>query len=281
MSDFDFSKDIENRPEKGIRRSLYIIIFEAETKWGRWFDIVLLWAILFSILEVILESDRGFQEKYSLFTSIFEITLTTFFTIEYILRIWVSKKPIKYMKSFFGIVDILSILPTYISFFVPGSQYLLVIRGLRLLRVVRILKLVRFNNASQDLLGALKASRFKIYIFLGFISALVLIMGTIMHLVEGNHENGFSSISKSMYWTIVTMTTVGYGDIVPTTVLGKFAASVMMLIGYAIIAIPTGIVTSEMQNYKRQKNGKCKRCDEDLFALSIYCHKCGLKIQST
>lgn len=271
--------DLENRPEKGIRRKLYIIIFEADTKWGRWFDILLLWAILLSTLQVVLESDKGFNQKFSSLLVSLEWTFTLIFTLEYILRLYVSKKPRKYASSFFGVVDFLAIIPSYISFIFPSTQYLMIVRVLRLLRVFRVLKLVRFVKAAQVLGDALLASRYKIMIFLGVILSMVLIMGTGMYIVEGE-QSGFSSIPKSMYWTIVTMTTVGYGDLVPKTSLGKFIASIMMLIGYAIIAVPTGIVTSELTDSKKKHEDKdsCPKCRSSVNLDDNYCKICGEKL---
>jgi len=267
----------EDRPEfKGLRRKLFIIIFEADTKLGKYFDVALLWAILISVLAVILESDSSLLANHRMLFTNLEWVLTVFFTAEYALRLFVSKKPWSYVFSFYGVIDLLSILPTYLSLIFPGTHFLMVIRVLRLLRVFRILKLVQFVDASIDLGGALKASRYKIFIFLGSILCMVLILGTCMYIVEGE-QNGFTSIPQSMYWTIVTMTTVGYGDIIPTTTLGKFVASFMMLVGYAIIAVPTGIVTSEMNDQRKNKSsdGQCAKCQSDLVVKANYCHICG------
>lgn len=271
--------NLEDRPESGLRRALYIIIFEADTKAGKLFDVVLLWAILISILAVILESDSSIQKEMGALAVYLEWALTVFFTIEYVLRLYVIKKPLKYAKSFFGVIDFLALAPTYISLLLPGAHYLMVVRVLRLLRVFRILKLARFIKAASTLGEALKESKYKILIFMGVIISLVLILGTCMHIVEGE-QVGFSSIPRSMYWAIVTMTTVGYGDTVPLTTLGKFVASVMMLVGYAIIAVPTGIVSAEIAEAKKHQGaGFCARCDEELFEASNYCHKCGEKKQ--
>ena len=260
------TEDHEGRPESGIRRTLYIIIFEADTKLGHLFDVSLLFAILLSVLAVILETVPNLQEHHKLFFFYFEWVVTVIFTLEYLLRLYVARKPLRYAFSFFGVIDLLSILPAYVSLLFPGVRYLMVVRVLRLLRVFRILKLVRYVAAIRVLQRALHASRYKIYIFLGVIGTLVLIMGTLMYIVEGDHS-GFSSIPQSMYWTIVTMTTVGYGDIVPVTVLGKMIASVMMLIGYAIIAVPTGIVTSELYDAQREENALLEK---------LVCPHCGV-----
>jgi len=267
----------EDRPEKnGLRRKIFIIIFEADTRLGKIFDIALLWAILISVAAVILESDSSILSDHrTLFTNL-EWVLTLFFTAEYALRLSVNKRPLRYAFSFFGVVDLLSILPTYLSLFFPGTHYFMVIRAFRLLRIFRILKLVQFIDASIDLGGALKASRYKIFIFLGSIMCMVLIFGTCMYIVEGE-QYGFTSIPQSMYWTIVTMTTVGYGDIVPATTVGKLIASFMMLVGYAIIAVPTGIVTSEMNDQMKNKKSKlkCEKCKSELISKANYCHICG------
>ncbi len=270
--------NLDERPESGLRRQLYIIIFEADTKLGKLFDIALLWAIAISLLSVILESDKAIQQSMGSLSTYLEWALTVFFTAEYVLRLYVSSKPLKYAKSFFGIVDFLAVVPAYISFLFPGAQYLMVVRVLRLLRVFRILKLARFISAASTLGEALKSSRYKVFVFLGVIISLVLILGTSMYIVEGEVQEGFSSIPKSMYWAIVTMTTVGYGDIVPFTTIGKILASMMMLIGYAIIAVPTGIVSAEITEAKRNsKDSLCSRCKEPLIVSSNYCHKCGEK----
>ena len=262
------TKDYEGRPKSGIRRSLYIIIFEADTKLGQLFDIALLVAILLSVLAVILETVPSLQGHHRMFFFYFEWVVTVIFTLEYGLRLFVSRKPLRYVFSFFGLIDLLSILPTYISLLFPGIHYLMVLRVLRLLRVFRILKLLRYVAAIRILQRAIYASRFKIYIFLGATGTLVLIMGTLMYIVEGD-QSGFSSIPQSMYWTIVTMTTVGYGDIVPITILGKVIASFMMLIGYAIIAVPTGIVTSELYDAQQKEN---------ILLKKLVCPHCGLEI---
>jgi voltage-gated potassium channel len=202
------------------------------------------------------------------------------FTIEYILRILIVKKPLRYILSFYGIIDFLSVIPTYLSVFIIGSQSLLVIRILRLLRVFRILKLTRYTQAGRFLMKAMWASREKISVFIFFVITIVIIMGTIMYLIEGE-THGFTSIPQSIYWAVVTLTTVGYGDISPQTPLGQFIASFVMIMGYAIIAVPTGIITAEMMNPSVPKNTQvCPRCmfdkhDDD----AEFCKKCGTKIK--
>ncbi|MGB0807316.1 MAG: ion transporter, partial [Salibacteraceae bacterium] len=225
-----------------VRENLYTIVFGTDTRAGRNFDLALLWLILFSVLIVMLESVPSLDERFDYEFSIIEWGLTIIFTIEYLLRLWISPKPVKYVFSWWGMIDLLSILPTYISFFLVGYHYLLIVRIFRLLRVFRILKLVRFNNEAQVLLNALKDSLYKITIFLMAVLAIVTLLGTVMYVVEMN-EDGFNSIPEAIYWAIVTVTTVGYGDMIPSTSLGKFISSFAMIIGYAIIAVPTGIMT--------------------------------------
>lgn len=254
--------NLEDRPASGLRRKLYIIIFEADTRYGRLFDIFLLWAILISIIAVVFESEKNIKANFEDLFVWIEWSITLFFTAEYLLRIYCTRRPLKYIFSFFGTIDLLAVLPAYLTFIFPSSQYLIVVRVLRLMRVFRILKLARFVKAAKVLGDALHSSRHKIAIFLGALMSLVLIMGTCMYIVEGDQE-GFSSIPRSMYWTIVTMTTVGYGDVVPTTTLGKIVASLMMLIGYAIIAVPTGIVTSEIAEAQKKQKA-CPKCGASL-----------------
>ena len=271
----------EERPESGLRRKLFIIIFEAETRAGKIFDLSLLVAISLSILIVVLESDKNFLSQHKQTFNVLEWGLTFLFSLEYLTRIYSSRRPLKYIFSFFGLIDFLAVFPTYLSLIFPGTQLLSVLRALRLLRLFKVLNLSQFVDAASDLRGALRASRYKILIFLGSILCLVLILGTTMYLVEGDQE-GFSNIPKSMYWTIVTMTTVGYGDVVPATALGKLVASFMMLVGYAIIAVPTGIVTSEMTKTSTPdlsnlpvRKQVCRACHSPLLTKAHYCHTCG------
>jgi voltage-gated potassium channel len=261
------------------RKKLYIIIFESDTPAGKAFDIALLWAILLSVLAVILESVISLNEDYgTLFTTI-EWVLTIGFSLEFILRLYVSEKPLKYAFSFYGIIDLLAVLPAYVSLVFSGTQYLLIIRALRLLRVFRILKLGRFVGEGEELARALKGSRHKIIVFLGLVITVVMIAGTAMYMIEGG-ENGFSSIPVSMYWAIVTLTTVGYGDIAPQTVIGQALASFIMVMGYAIIAVPTGIVTSELVKDKNKlEKIKCTNCNElGHDANAAFCKYCGEKL---
>ena len=258
------------------RKWLYDTIFGTETRAGKTFDLVLLVLIIASVLVVILESVKFLALRYyPLFRGV-EFFFTIVFTIEYLLRIYASPKPKKYIFSFFGIVDLLAILPTYISFIFAGAQYLLVIRALRLLRIFRILKLVSFLNNAALLAHALKASMHKLVIFISAVLALVLIIGSLMYVIEGE-TNGFNSIPKSIYWTIVTITTVGFGDITPKTPFGQLLASIVMLLGYALIAVPTGIVTVELSKSagKGEKNKTCPTCKKENPAEHTFCSNCG------
>lgn len=257
-------------------------IYGTHTPAGKLFDIVLLVVILFSVLIVMLESIPSFDEKYHNILNISEWTVTILFTIEYILRIICNSKPRKYIFSFFGIIDLLSTIPKYLSFFVVGSQYITAFRALRLLRVFRILKLVRFVGESNKLIRAVRASRTRIFIFVFFILIIAVILGTVMYLVEGP-EHGFNSIPHSVYWTIVTITTVGYGDISPQTGLGQFLASLIMIIGYGVIAVPTGIITAEIATDKllkpEEENKSCPECAIQIYRSdAIYCRNCGFKL---
>lgn len=266
---------------KNWKTKLYQIIYEADTAAGKWFDIILIIAILFSILLVMLESVESFDAKYHNFLNTSEWIITILFTLEYFARILVIKKPTKYIFSFYGIIDLLATIPKYVSLIFGGAQALIVLRALRLLRVFRILKLTRYLGASINLTTALKASKTKILIFLFSVIVLTIILGTIMYLIEGP-ENGFTSIPISMYWAIVTLTTVGYGDLSPSTPFGQFIASFVMILGYGIIAVPTGIVTSEMskQDAKIHTNTQtCPYCLADKHLDDAeFCHKCGRKL---
>ena len=233
------------------KNQLHEIIYEADTPAGKLFDIVLLIAIIASILLVMLESVESIDVKYHNFLNISEWTITVLFTLEYIARIITVKKPFKYIFSFYGVIDLLSTAPKYLSLIFAGTHALVALRALRLLRVFRILKLARFLGASNNLTSALKASRAKISVFLFAVIILAVILGTIMYLIEGDKNEGFANIPKSVYWCIVTLTTVGFGDIAPQTPLGQFIASIIMIFGYGIIAVPTGIVSAE---YSSQGN---------------------------
>jgi voltage-gated potassium channel len=251
-----------------LRRQLFAIIFGTGTPAGKAFDLILLVLILVSVAAVMLESVSFIAEDYGKTLRVIEWVVTIFFTFEYIARIWVVKNPTRYIFSFLGIIDLLSIIPTYLSFFLVGSQSFAILRALRLLRIFRILKLMRFVSEARILGKALISSRHKITVFFLALLVLVFILGSIMYLVEGP-ESGFSSIPLSIYWAIVTLTTVGFGDITPTTILGQLIASIIMLLGYSIIAIPTGIVGAEIykevDRTKMQANHTliCPSCGQD------------------
>ncbi len=259
-----------------LRDRLYEIIFEADTREGKLFDMVLIILIIFSIILVMLDSIPSVSGRYHKYLILAEWMVTILFTAEYIIRIYIVNKPKAYIFSFYGIIDLLSILPTYVGLFILGGQSLIVIRAIRLLRIFRILKLSRYTRAGKFLVIAIIRSREKIFIFLFFVLTLVIIFGTVMYLIEGE-QNGFTSIPVSIYWAIVTLTTVGYGDISPATGFGQFLASIIMIIGYAIIAVPTGIVTSEMMHQKFSTNTQvCSKClksnhDDD----ANFCNNCG------
>lgn len=263
-----------------IRHKLHEVIFEADTPAGKAFDIALLIAIMASVTAVVLESVPSYRATHGPLLRQVEWFFTILFTVEYLLRVVSVGRPWRYTMSFFGVVDLLSILPTYSSLFITGTQSLLVIRALRLLRVFRVLKLAHFVGESQLLQAAIRASTRKIIIFLGTVLTLVLIIGAAMYLIEGE-ENGFTSIPLSIYWAIVTLTTVGYGDIAPQTVPGKLFASSVMIIGYAIIAVPTGIVTVELANARRSKvsTQACRQCAAEGHDVdSVFCKYCGARL---
>ena len=268
---------VKNKPS--LKHRLHEIIYEADTRGGKLFDVILLIAILASILFVMLESVQSIDEKYGSFLDVAEWVITILFSLEYVLRIVTVKKPWKYIFSFYGIIDLLSTIPKYVSLILIDSHNLAVLRALRLLRIFRILKIARYIGASNRLLLALRSSRAKIAVFLLFVLILCIILGTIMYMIEGA-ENGFTSIPRSVYWAIVTLTTVGYGDIAPVTALGQLIASAIMILGYAIIAIPTGIVGSEMMNAKIHTNTQsCPNCMRDSHQDgAIFCYHCGDKL---
>ena len=255
------------------KQKLYKVIFENDTKAGRTFDILLLWVILFSVLIAMLDSVPSISGTLGFAFYLLEWFFTLLFTVEYGLRIIASPRPARYMFSFWGIVDLLAILPAYLSLIFVGSQYFLIVRIFRLLRVFRILRLVRFNREATVLISALRSSSFKISIFMSTVLTIVVLLGTIMYVIE-SPEHGFTSIPQSIYWAVITVTTVGYGDIVPHTVLGKFISSIAMIIGYAIIAVPTGIVTVEMSRSNEAK-ASCLECGYKNLVSANFCNQCG------
>jgi voltage-gated potassium channel len=267
-----------------IRHRIHTIIYGTDTVAGRLFDLILLGLILLSVFLFMLETVKGFDTKYHHHLIILEWIITGLFTVEYLLRIITTEKPRKYILSFFGIIDLLAILPMYLSFFFVGSRIFSIIRALRLLRLFKILNHPKFTGQSVHLLKALQASRGKITVFLYFVLISTIIIGSIMYVVEGE-ENGFTSIPMSIYWTIVTLTTVGYGDISPGTPLGQFIASLVMILGYGIIAVPTGIVTAEFTKTNANKTEPdkktCENCGVTNHNLSAkFFYHCGYPLGS-
>lgn len=266
-----------------LKQKIYSIVFESDTPKGKLFDIVLIGSITLSVLLVILESMHIFPHSAYLVLRVLEYLLTLFFTFEYLARIYCLKEPRKYIFSFFGIIDLLATLPVYLGFVFHASHYLLVIRAFRLIRVFRIFKLFLFINEGNLLLRSLWISAPKIFIFFFFVLILVTSMGTVMYMIEGTQPGSdFNNIPNSIYWAIVTMTTVGYGDITPETPLGRFLSAVIMLIGYTIIAVPTGIVSATMvSEHKKQEKRKCPRCQRDGHDFeAMYCKYCGAKLRT-
>ena len=277
------AEPLENPPLSPWREKLRVIIFEADTPAGKAFDVGLLMAIILSVLAVMLDSVTTFRGQYGLSLDIAEWIFTLLFTAEYALRLICSPRPLHYARSFFGVVDLLAILPTYLSLLIPGAESMIVIRGLRLLRVFRVFKLGQFLGEASLLRNALASSRHKITVFLGTIMILVTILGAAMYLIEGE-ENGFTSIPAAIYWSIVTMTTVGYGDMAPVTTAGKVLASIVMILGYSIIAVPTGIVTAEIVESavaaRKVTTRCCAQCmAEGHDADAHFCKACGASLE--
>lgn len=267
-------------PRDSWRARLHEVIFEADTPAGRRFDVALLWAIVLSVTAVSLESVESIREAYGTPLYVIEWFFTLLFTVEYLLRLLCVRQPARYARSFFGLVDLAAILPTYLSLLLPGTQSLIVIRALRLLRIFRVLKLAAFLSEARALLDAMRSSVRKIIVFLGAVLAVVLIAGTLMYLIEGP-EHGFTSIPRSMYWAIVTMTTVGYGDIAPQTIPGQVLASLLMICGYGVIAVPTGIVSAEMVSRRpaRISTQACPDCGaEGHDPDAVHCKFCGTRL---
>ncbi len=260
------------------RSRLHEIIYEADTGLGKWFDIILIIAIIISILLVMLESVESIDAEYHDFLLTSEWIITVLFTLEYIARIVSIKRAKKYIFSFYGIIDFLATIPMYLSLFLVDAHALLALRALRLLRVFRILKLTRYLGARKTLINALRNSKLKIAVFLFSVIVLTIILGTIMYMIEGP-ENGFNNIPHSMYWAIVTLTTVGYGDISPSTPIGQFIASIVMILGYGILAVPTGIVSAELakgDDFIQTNTQHCPNCFEgEHLDEAQFCQKCG------
>lgn len=267
----------ELQPDRSLRQRVYSVIFESDTPAGRTFDVVLIGTIILSIVVVCLDSIAEMRARYGALLIAFEWVLTFLFTAEYILRLYAARRPLAYATSFFGVVDLISIIPTYISLLVPGAHYLLVVRILRLLRIFRVLKLAEYLHEAAVLRRALRASQQKISVFLLTVLTIVVIVGALMYVVEGE-AGGFTNIPMGIYWAIVTLTTVGFGDITPVTPLGRALAAVVMLLGYGIIAVPTGIVTSELARVAQttRELRACPVCDATGHDRDAhFCKYCG------
>ncbi len=267
-------------PEQTLRDSVRDIIFEANTRPGAVFDVILIICILLSVAVVVLDTVPGISARYGGWLYGLEWFFTGLFTIEYGLRLWSINNRFMYARSFYGIVDLLSILPAYLGLFVPGMQSLLVIRVLRVLRVFRVLRLVQFVGEGEMLMTALRASQRKITVFMLSVLAMVVVFGSLMYMIEGP-DTGFTSIPKSIYWAVVTLTTVGYGDLTPATPIGQFVASLVMIMGYGVIAVPTGIVTMELTEASRARANTrtCPECSaEGHRQEATFCFRCGSKL---
>ncbi|MGI2147101.1 ion transporter [Shewanella baltica] len=274
------SENIES--ESPLKRQLRTIIFGTDTPAGRYFDIALMVCIVLSVGLVFLDTVEMFHREYGQIIRVLEWVFTVIFTIEYGLRLYCATHPVLYARSFYGVVDLLSVLPSYLALLIPGANFTLVIRILRLFRIFRVLKLLRYLSEGNVLLRAMMQSSRKVFLFFFSVSLIVMVLSAVMYVVEGP-DNGFSSIPKSVYWTIVTITTVGYGDITPKTGLGQAIAAFTMLIGYSIIAIPTGILTAEIsQEVGRHRDlrscNQCHKTGHDLYAM--YCSRCGCELDS-
>ncbi|KGO91893.1 ion transporter [Flavobacterium subsaxonicum WB 4.1-42 = DSM 21790] len=258
------------------RQKLHTVIYEADTRAGKLFDIILLCVILISIVAVMLESVASIKIVYGHELAVIEWVITILFTLEYIARVVSVREPLRYIFSFYGFVDLLATLPKYVGLLFPGSGFLIAVRAVRLLRVFRILKLTHFVGASNQLLAALRKSQVKIAVFLFSVIVLCIIMGTLMYMIEGP-ESGFTSIPTSIYWTIVTLTTVGFGDITPITPLGQLMSMVIMIMGYGIIAVPTGLVTAQFMAETPHLNTQaCPNCGANQHRDDAkFCYNCG------
>lgn len=272
----------KNEKIQQIKDNLYDIIFKTDTPAGKRFDVILLIAIVFSVFMAVIESVSYIREHFLQPIRIIEWAITISFTIEYLTRIYCSPNRLRYIFSFYGIIDLLSILPSFIGIFISGTHYLVIIRSVRLLRIFRIFKLSHFVQESNTLAGALLRSLDKILVFMYFILIIVTILGSLMYVIEGSVNPSFSNIPKSIYWAIVTITTVGYGDITPITFLGQFLSTVVMLLGYAIIAIPTGIISAEIIRPSHKKDNRvCKYCrGSEHDPEARFCKHCGSSLSS-
>jgi len=264
-----------NKSKSRLQKRLYTVIFESDTRAGKAFDVSLLALVTLSVVIICLSSVESINNRYGQALSLINGCVTVLFSIEYVLRIYCSPRPWKYIISFFGIVDLFAIVPGYIAFFIHATSALMVIRVFRLLRIFVVFKLSRFITQANILLEALARGFRKIVVFMGTLLTIVIIMGALMYIIEGP-QYGFTSIPKAMYWAIVTLTTVGYGDIAPQTVPGQTVAAIIMLLGYAIIAVPTGILSAEMINVSRLANRLCPGCGKRFHNQSaLFCDHCG------
>ena len=263
-----------------LRARTYHVIFTSEAGWARSFDIFLMLAIVGSVVAVMLDSVAGFRAEYGAQLRVVEWIFTVLFTVEYALRLWCVRRSRDYAFSFFGIIDVLAVIPTYVSVLLPGGHYLTVIRILRVIRVFRVLKLAQYVGEARVLMTALAASRHKISVFLVAVVTIVVVVGSLMYIVEGP-ANGFTSIPRGIYWAVVTLTTVGYGDVAPVTSLGQALAAVVMIMGYGIIAVPTGIVTAELtaQPRLKVKPTVCTACQhQEVDPAASFCRLCGAEL---
>ncbi len=270
---------------EALRRRLYVIIFQSDTPMGKAFDVALLWCIVLSILLVVVESHRGIPVLAKQVFTVLEYVFTFFFTLEYLLRLYCSPQPRRYAFSFFGIIDLLSTLPLYLGWIFGSVRYLMVIRTFRLIRVFRVFKLFSFLEEGDLLLRSIMLSSRKIMVFFLFMVIMVIAMGTLMFMVEGNVKGTpFTDIPTSIYWAVVTMTTVGYGDIAPVTPIGRFLSAIVMLMGYTILAVPTGIVSAQFVHDQGQAvpaRRKCRECGSPLPRKAHFCPHCGVEVQDT
>lgn len=278
-------KGINKSFSKESRERIHNYIHRIDTKEGQKFDIILFFLIVASVIVVMLESITEFHDKYWWSLYILEWIFTLVFTIEYLFRIYSSKDPIKYVTSYYGIIDLVSIMPAYLSIILTGSQHLLIIRSLRLTRIFRVFKLSHFISEGSEVVQALRSSSRKIFVFFSFIILISILIGSFMYMIEGDRNAGFSNIPKGIYWTVTTLTTVGYGDVVPSSPFGKFFTTLVMILGYGIIAVPTGIVTAEisqrvLKSARISRDIVCPRCHHDLHLdNSNYCSRCGSDIR--
>ncbi len=273
------NKKTTHKQTNSWRQTLHTIIYEADTPAGRLFDILLILSILLSVIIVMLDSVASLKQTYGPLFVFLEWFFTIIFSIEYVLRIISVRKPLSYMKSFYGIIDLLAILPTYLSTFIPGAHYFLAIRLLRVLRIFRVLKFTLYIKEAKLLAHAIKASRRKILVFLLAVITVLIILGSLMYVIEGP-ENGFTSIPTAVYWAIITFTTVGYGDITPQTNIGQAIAAVVMILGYSVIVVPTGLVTAELAHSEYVVSTQaCPNCSAEGHDFNaVHCKYCGSKL---